>query len=275
MNFIDHAHIYGVIIRDLISDGRWHRVATEDKPKKRNGAYLFDGQRGVVKNWATMESFASFPKGGSKSEPVDFRKLRASRDAAERREAEQHAKAAQEAYRRLSVAVLDKHTYLSRKGFPKALGLVLEGQLLIPMRDYKSGEILSIQSIGEDKKFLSGGRAKGAVFVMGGKDLKSQRWLVEGYATGLSVKAALDAMYIQSQVWVCFSAVNLQYVAERIPGNRFVFADNDQSKTGQRVAEATGLPWVMSPVEGEDANDLHQRAGVWELINVIKSIHKG
>jgi putative DNA primase/helicase len=105
--------------------------------------------------------------------------------------------------------------------------------------------------------------------------LKSQRWLVEGYATGLSVKAALDAMYIQSQVWVCFSAVNLQYVAERIPGNRFVFADNDVSRTGQRVAEATGLPWVMSPVEGEDANDLHQRAGVWELINVIKSIHKG
>jgi len=266
MSFLVHAQAHGLIIRDLISDGRWHRVPTDDKPRKRNGAYLFDGDRGVVKNWATMEAFSGYPTKGYK--PVRIKQF-----VRDDQEGFRQAKAAQEARRQLSQATLVKHPYLARKGFPEALGLVLDDKLLIPMRDYKSGEVISVQSIGEDKKFLFGGRAKGAVFTLGNKG--GQRWLVEGYATGLSVKAALDAMYIQAQVCVCFSASNLQYVAERIPGNRFVFADNDESGTGQRVAEATGLPWVMSPVMGEDANDLHQRAGIWALVRVFKSINKG
>lgn len=260
MSFILHASAHGLYIRDLIADGRWHRVPTDDKPHKRNGAYLWDGERGVVKNWATMESFSSYPSKGYS--PVRVRQV-------VRDDQGRHDRAAREAQRMLSEAVLESHAYLRRKGFQKALGLVLDGKLLIPMRDYKTGKVISVQSIGEDKKFLAGGRAKGAVFTIGTKG--KQKWLVEGYATGLSVKAALDALYIQAEVCICFSASNLQYVAERIPGNRFVFADNDESGTGQRVAEATGLPWVMSPVVGEDANDLSQRAGIWELVRLVKS----
>lgn len=261
MSFLNHAQAYGLIIRELISDGRWHRVPTDDKPRKRNGAYLWDGERGVVKNWATMESFSGYPS--KESRPIRINRVFRDDDALK------HARAAQEALRQISEATLDKHPYLARKGFPEALGLVLDKKLLVPMRDYKSGQVISLQSIGLDKKFLFGGRAKGAIFTIGNKG--GQRWLVEGYATGLSVKAALDALYIQAQVCICFSASNLQYVAERIPGNRFVFADHDESGTGQRVAEATGLPWVMSPVAGEDANDLHQRAGIWELVKLVKS----
>ena len=273
MSFLTHAQAHGLIIRDLISDGRWHRVPTDDKPKKRNGAYLYDGRRGVVKNWATMDLFSPFPERGAYLHPIDRQDMHERRKQDEKDEACRHGRAAQEALRQISEATLAKHPYLARKGFPEALGLVLEDKLLIPMRDYKSGQVISLQSIGADKKFLFGGRAKGAIFTIGNKG--GQRWLVEGYATGLSVKAALDAMYIQSQVCICFSASNLQYVAERIPGNRFVFADHDESGTGQRVAEATGLPWVMSPVVGEDANDLHRRAGIWELVRVFKSINKG
>jgi len=273
MSFLNHAQAHGLIIHELISDGRWHRVPTDDKPKKRNGAYLYDGRRGVVKNWATMELFSPFPERGAYLHPINRQDLNERRKKDEKDEAFRHAKAAQEALRQLSEASLAKHPYLARKGFPEALGLVLDKKLLIPMRDYKSGQVISLQSIGPDKKFLFGGRAKGATFTIGNKG--GQRWLVEGYATGLSVKAALDALYIQAQVCICFSASNLQYVAERIPGNRFVFADHDESGTGQRVAEATGLPWVMSPVVGEDANDLHQRAGIWELVRVFNSINKG
>jgi putative DNA primase/helicase len=269
MNFLDHAARYGLIIDRLISDGRWHRVPTEDKPRKRNGAYLFDGQRGVVKNWATMESFAKWPEKGERAGTQTLAQRRILMEAAERREAQERAKAAQDAERMLSEATLQKHSYLASKGFPEALGLVREDKLLIPMRDYKTRQVISLQMIGELKKFLPGGRAKGAVFVIGKGPV---RWLVEGYATGLSVKAALEASWERAEVWVCFSASNLQYVAERIGGERRVFADNDAFQTGQRAAEATGLPWVMSPVEGEDANDLHQRAGIWEVVKVMRGI---
>lgn len=272
MDFISHAQAHGLLIRNLISDGRWHRCPTTDKPRSQNGAYLFDGSTGVVKNWATMDGFARYPQRGERV-VQNFDALRAAREASDRMEAQRHAKAAQEAARALSEAVLDHHPYLERKGFPEALGLVRDGKLLIPVRDYKTGDIMSIQSIGEDKKFLSGGKTKGGVFVLG-KKYGAQKWLVEGYATGLSVKAALDALYINAEVWVCFSASNLQYVAERISGNRVVFADHDASGTGQRAAEATGLRWVMSPLEGEDANDLHQRAGIWDLVKLVKNVKK-
>ena len=60
MSFVAHAQAHGLIINHAIPDGRWHRVPTVDKPRKRNGAYIFDGNSGVVKNWATMESFARY-----------------------------------------------------------------------------------------------------------------------------------------------------------------------------------------------------------------------
>jgi phage/plasmid primase-like uncharacterized protein len=40
----------------------------------------------------------------------------------------------------------------------------------------------------------------------------SERWLVEGYATGLSVRAALRELHREAQVVVCFSAFNLAHV---------------------------------------------------------------
>lgn len=270
MNFREFASVNGLIIDRLYQDGRWHRVPTLDKPRKRNGAYLFDGNRGVVKNWATMEGFASWREDGVTRANVGERQIR-DMEEAQREKDRKYAQAAQKASLMLSNAEMGSHHYLAKKGFPKASGLVLDGNLLIPMRDYKTKEIISLQMIAEngEKKFLPGGRAKGAVFRLGPK-AADWTWLVEGYATGLSVLEGIKSMYRQDAVVVCFSAGNLQYVAERVGGNRMVFADHDKSGTGQRVAEATGLPWVMSPIEGEDANDLHQRTSLWGLVALMR-----
>lgn len=268
MNFLDFAANNGLIIDRLYQDGKWHRVSTIDKPRKKNGAYLFDGRRGVVKNWATMENFASWREDGTTR--VGERQIK-DMHAAQREQDRKHAQAAKKAALALSSAELGGHAYLVKKGFPKATGLILDGNLLIPMRDYKTNAIVSLQSVSREgeKKFMPGGRAKGAVFRLGPKTA-DWTWLVEGYATGLSVLEGLKAMYRQDAVLVCFSAGNLQYVAERIGGNRMVFADHDRSGTGQKVAEATGLPWLMSPIEGEDANDLHQRTGLWGLVALMR-----
>jgi len=274
MDFVDFARGHGLVLEYALSDNRWHRVKTDDKPKKRNGAYIWDGSRGSVRNWATMESFSTYRPDGTVNRTVpriDVVRIQANKD----REVTKQANAVKAAGLALSKAGMAPHPYLARKGFPEALGMVLEGNLLIPMRDCKTNELLSLQRISEggEKLFLPGGRTKGAVFVLGKQSyLKSGhlRYLCEGYATGLSIMQAVNTLYQSAEVWVCFSASNLTYVAERIGGTRIVIADNDASKTGQKAAEATGLPWVMSPIVGEDANDLHQRAGLWSLCRLMK-----
>jgi putative DNA primase/helicase len=38
---------------------------------------------------------------------------------------------------------------------------------------------------------------------------------------------------------------------------------------------ATGLPWTMPPVEGDDANDFHQAVGLRELVALMRSLIGG
>ena len=74
---------------------------------------------------------------------------------------------------------------------------------------------------------------------------------------------------LPGSVVVCFSASNLIQVADQIPGKRFVFVDNDESKTGEKAAQATGLPWTMADEVGWDANDLHTRNGLFQVVAKI------
>ncbi len=92
-------------------------------------------------------------------------------------------------------------------------------------------------------------------------------WLCEGYATGLSIQAALAELHQQARVWVCFSAANLTYVAQYVPRPAFVFADNDENGVGEKAAQATGLPYCLSVVG--DANDLHQARGVRAVADLM------
>ena len=259
MSFVEHAQAHGLIINYAIPDGKWHRVPTTDKPRKRNGAYVFDGYNGVVKNWATMDAFARY--GG----PVS--KIKLLSDDSEQRI--KQARAAKQAMDLIKRSVQATHPYLKAKGFPLMRGLVADEELIVPMRDYKTGEITGAQRIKMDgsKLFIPGSRAKGSVFVLG---RSRESWLVEGYATGLSVAEALR--YRQAQVVICFSAHNLGYIAERLGNARFIVADHDESGTGQKAAEASGLPWVMPPIVGHDANDMHQHSGIMSLRSMLSSL---
>ena len=268
MSFIAHAQAHGLILNHAIPDGRWHRVPTTDKPRKRNGAYVFDGKAGSVRNWATMESFAFWSDGRRTAVPQMFT---VNKDI----EREQRA-AAKRAQDLINRATMMHHGYLKSKGFPLAKGLVCDEELLIPMRDYQTYEVISVQRIKDDgtKRFMYQGRSKGAVFMLNREHQRKETWFVEGYATGLSVQAALKSLYRDAAVVVCFSAGNMGYVAKRMSGKRYVIADHDASGTGQRVAEELGVPWGMSEGEGEDANDLHSRAGLAAVRQLVLSVLK-
>ncbi len=180
----------------------------------------------------------------------------------------EHMAAAHRATRMIEAADYRVHDYLVRKGHPHTLGFVLDDALLIPMRDMRTYAINSLQQIWPDgsKKFLAGGKARGSIYRIGSG---LETYLCEGYATGLSIKAALDALYRQATVVVCFSAANLAHVAERM--GQCVIADHDESKTGEKYAERTGLPWWKPPEIG-DANDFHQAHGIRALANAINEL---
>ena len=273
MSFLAHAAAHGLVINDLTPDGRWHRCRTVDKPRKKNGAYTFDGDRGVVINFATMIHGSVWREGG-KTEHVDRQAIRRMQAEAREQEAHRHAEAKRAAEDMMRRAALDAHPYLAKKGFPQEKGLVLDGELLIPMREFRLyKQVNSLQRISADgsKLFLPGGKAKGSVYFIGPL-MADERWLVEGYATGLSVLAALHELHRRAQVVVCFSAGNLAYVghlAKALRPRAYVFADNDESGAGAKAAAQTGLSFVMTGELG-DANDMHQRHGIRVLAKLIR-----
>ena len=183
------------------------------------------------------------------------------------------ARAARKAHELVASAKQAEHNYLHFKGFGDTLGLVLpDGSLLVPMRHWRTNDLVGAQVIRWDeddrtysKKMLPGMRAKGAVFRIGSRNAR-ETWLVEGYADGLTMELATNLLRLSSAVVVCFSAGNLGHLAKLIPGPVFIYADNDaESKTGQRTAEATGLPWTMSETPGHDVNDDFVKRGIFAV----------
>lgn len=276
--FIDFARAHGVDIdpSKLYASDKIRRTGTVEKPRSGNGAFFWDGQRGWVFDWSGEARTIWYEDPNAKPwTPQEKQDWMLKRQTAAAQKDRSYDIAAQRADITLRSAKMASHDYLHLKGFPDAQGLVLESRLLVPMRNVVTNKLQGYQQIywdmeerKWDKKMLPGMRAKNAVLFMGDRRAE-EAWLVEGYATGLSVLAALRSVGLNASVVVCFSASNLMQVADQIPGKRFVFADNDESKTGEKSAEQTGLPWTMASTIGWDANDLHKAAGLFAVVKCI------
>lgn len=281
-DFVSFASAHGVEIHDLYPSEKIRRCGTVDQPRSQNGAYFWDGARGFVWNWAA-EAKAQWFNDANAQPWTDAEKAqwRAKRGAAAAQQSGDHRRAALRAAEMLRNAKPGEHNYLHSKGFPEAQGIVAaDGALLIPMRSLDSNELQGLQTIRwiseerrYEKKMIPGMRAKRAVFRMGNCDAP-ETFLVEGYATGLSVLAALRSVGLRACVLVCFSAGNLVQVAPKVKGNCFVFADHDESGAGEKAAQQTRLPYCMSPVRGQDANDLHVTAGLMAVCAQLMAVRR-
>jgi putative DNA primase/helicase len=281
MSFLAFAHQHGVLIdhHKLFASDRIKRCGTVLKPKSDNGAYFWDGERGWVMDWSGDAKVIWYndphAKPWTDQEKKDFAKRRKAQATTQQ---QAYDRVAQQAEIVLKGATISTHPYLQYKGFNEEQGLILNDKLLIPMRNVSTNKLQGYQQIYYDldarkyeKKMLTGMRAKNAVFYIGNR-MAEDTWLVEGYATGLSVYHALRSCGMNASVVVCFSAGNMIAVASQIPGRVFVFADNDESGTGAKSAEATERLWTMPDQVGYDANDLHQKDGLFAVVSKLMGV---
>ena len=283
MSFVNFARAHGVDINpnNLYPSDRIRRTGTVDKPSSKNGAYFYDGQRGWVMNWAEEARVIWYEDPNAKPwTDQEKREWAAKRNKANADKDNSYQMAAERADILLRTAKMEQHPYLEIKGFADMQGNVMGGKLLVPMRNVITGKLQGFQEIYWDepnrkyeKKMLHGMRAKNGVLYMGSKEA-TETWLVEGYATGLSLHKALRSVGLNAAVVVCFSAVNMIQVADQIKGDRYVFADNDESKTGEKAAIETGLPWTMADEVGMDANDMHDKLGLMSVVKKVMDLRK-
>lgn len=282
MDFIDFARAHGVDAVGVSPSDRIQRVPTIEKPRSKNGAVLWDGQRGWVMDWSGGGEIHWYDGHDAAGWSDEQRRQWAQRRETQRqREVEGRQRAARRAADLLAQTKLTEHGYLRLKGFPDQKGLVLPDEvLMVPMRDLETNELVGAQLIRWaaeecrwDKRMLPGMRAKGAVLRIGDSRAR-EVVLCEGFATGLFIAEAVRLLHLNAAVMVTFSASNLVHVAGRLNCKSIVVADNDESGVGERAARTTGLRYCMSEKVGEDANDLHQRAGVFALAQMLMKVRQ-
>ena len=198
---------------------------------------------------------------------------RASEDR-QSKEGRERIRSAQEAAQRaqwiLGQCKTERHAYLDAKGFRELDGLVWRRDeetnlLCIPM--YVGRELAGIQMIDRNggKKFLAGQVTSKAEFRIDSGALSASDWWVEGYASGLSLRACLHALKLRYCVHITFSAGNLRRMAH----SGYVIADNDASNAGLNAATDTGLPFWMPPNTGDDINDVHRKSGTFRTSQML------
>lgn len=227
MMFEAALRIAGLLPREVVADGRWRRCPTEDKPKKRNGAYKLSigGGRGWWRNWALDDRLHVWDDDRDVA-PIDRLEMqrRRDQDRARRIEAMRGAREFWHQARRM-VAL---HPYLERKGLSAlgCSGLRTHGDLLV-VPVFHGEWIVSVQTIAEDgtKRFWPGAPVKAGCYV-----LESPRPALTAICEGLATGLALFQAVRHARVVVAFDAGNMVPVVQRMKpaGSVVVCADNDK-----------------------------------------------
>ena len=159
------------------------------------------------------------------------------------------------------------HRYFRAKKLPKHQGLVDDnGALIVPIRTIH-GFIKSVQIIsGKKKRFLPGSKVRNGCYKMSVTNAPDAAWLCEGYATGLTIHAALRSVSNKDDVIVCFSAHNITNMSkvcrryyQRTGTALIIAADNDIA--GRRAVEQSERDGEWFPPPNMDANDYYQSIG--------------
>lgn len=273
MSFEQAMRVAGLHPRDVVPDGKWRRCATDDHPKKRNGAYVLhpDG-RGFWRNWATDDGVSSWADNRA-DRAIAVDPMVALRRRQREREARLQAIRSARAFWNRARPLNRPHAYLERKGLSPfgCAGLRQhDGLLVVPVLWKQS--LISVQTITADgtKRFWPGAPVKAGSHCID-RPSAAITVLVEGLATGLAVYQSMR----HARVVVAFDAGNLLPVVDllRPTGSVVIAADNDHGTQARRgfnpgVEKATnaaeligcGVAWPRD-IEGTDWADFLREVG--------------
>lgn len=295
----------GLEVETVEADGRLHRCGTVDRPRSKNGAYRvhMDAPACVWwKNWRSGDEGTRTAKPERQMTEAERKAMR-ERIAAAKVEAEQEQAKRWAAAAKIAAATweqasplpegeADAHAYLARKGvYAFGLRVAADGRLVVPVMG-ESGKVQSLQFIGEDKRFLAGGKTSAGFFPIPAKDNRKDGPLLiaEGFATAASLRMATG-----HAVLVAFNAGNLEAVArlarDKYPDREIVVcADNDEGRrkpdgtpfnpgveAATGAAQAIGGKLAVCPlISGEkaDFNDLHLALGVSAVREAVEAARK-
>ena len=257
--------------RPVVPDGKIHRCATAEKPKKRNGAYFWslDGRMGWVQDWTTMTEPATWMANGDTRLPeVDKEAL-----AAMWREKQEKREAATQKARQFYGAchpLRGGHPYLDAHSLDMTgcygLRVDREGWIVVPAR--KGRRIMTVQRISPegDKRFFPGAPVSGTSYRIEGRRSPAVTIICEGLATGLALFRAVP----HSRVIVAWHTGNLSKVGDVPPGLATFAADNDHGteatrgtnpgiEAAQEAAGALGCGFAYPEgMQGTDWSDYRQ-----------------
>lgn len=272
----------GLVVDDrhpVIGDGKIHRYAVVgDHHGKASGWAVLHVDRdhgwGVFGSWRSGVT-GTWRSGRGPMDAAERRRFSAAvRKATQLHEAER-ARAAEAAAVRAATLWADAiepvaHPYLIDKHVEAHGTRELGRSLTVPLRDVE-GKLHSLEFIAPDgtKRFLTGGRKHGCMFVIGTIDPDGDVCVAEGFATAASVFEATGKTSV-----VAFDCGNLLSVGRALrsmyPALRITFcADNDLNTAGNpglmkasAAAHAVGGT-VAVPVEGfNDFNDQYRAEAI-------------
>lgn len=289
-NFQNEMQMAGLEAGHIIADGKIHRCGTSEKPRSKNGWYVFfedPPESGAFGNWKTGGTgkwTSGNGDGLSAADRAIFKKRLEAAQKARQKEDARRQELAQDRARK----ILDRctpaqadHPYLVKKQV-KPYGDLrqMKSLVVLPVID-ETGAVTSLQFISPDgtKRFLTGGKITGGFFPIKGAD--GPLHICEGYATGATIHEATGAT-----VLCAFNAGNLEAVAQmarrKYPDREIIIvADNDRGTEGnpgltkgKQAAEAIGakivFPIFPEQSTGTDFNDLMAEQG----IDVVKGAMK-
>lgn len=282
MNFAQFCAANGLLIRIMRPTGKVQRCGTVCAPSERKGWYCYDGgNSGYCGIWHGLDNGAQRWQPGADAKPLtpaDFARIAAKLAAAEAERARAQYAASIRAQGMLKRSEMRSHAYLARKGFPAMLAPTMsDGEtLLVTMRDGK--RLANLQTIAGKAPETDAEKARQKLFLPGGMISGTRHQIgdvgtpvnCEGYATALSVAAAITACRLRAHTVCWFTAGNM--AAHARVG--VVIADNDALKTstGEKAAKQTGLPYWMPPEPGQDFNDYHREKGLFAASQVMRGL---
>ncbi len=281
------------IPREIIPDGEFYRFSDDGKQNK-DGWYIlnlvddvwfggFGNHKDIDEGYSSLKKGQTFTA-DQKKEWKKKQKLINEKIELERIRTEDNQRLIAE--KALSdwnkFAIVGDSAYLTRKqvdAFDVRYSTDSFGNFIaVPMKDV-DGQLWSYQKIYDDgsKRFLSGGRKKGCLYVIGSLENATIVYVAEGYATGASLHMATGM-----PVLITFDAGNISTVVEplkqRYPNLRIVICgDDDQWKeenVGRKRAEEAANKYGCSVVfpkfcntdtNPTDFNDLHCLEGLEEV----------